>query len=217
MKEERGRPNIVIYPDREKLLRTNGTTFLLGGGLAFLALAPWLHATIITRILTTLSRALLLVWGWFCLPALFRLLFPKPIVTVDDQGIAYQPSRIGPFVFDGSLAWGEIKALYIGELTMNKRKSTNISRFLCILPKDVDAFLQSYPLLSKTVLSLMLMQVNTPFALPEAMLPLSVDELLARIRTQYADIIQAYEIELWEEYKGSLTTSSKKMLDETNE
>jgi hypothetical protein len=209
MTEERGRQNIVVYPDREKLLKANGTTFLLGGVLAFLALAPWLRATVATRILAILSRASLLVWGWFCFPALFRLLFPKPIVTIDDNGIAYQPSRIGPFGFHGSLAWGEIKSLYIGELTMNKRGRTNVRRFLCVLPRDVDAFLQSYPLLSRTALSLMMLQIHTPLVLPEAILPLSVDELLARIRTQYADIIQAYEIELREEYKGSLTAGGQ--------
>jgi hypothetical protein len=58
-------------------------------------------------------------------------------------------------------------------------------------------------------LSLMMLQIHTPLVLPEAILPLSVDELLARIRTQYADIIQAYEIELREEYKGSLTAGGQ--------
>ncbi len=82
---------------------------------------------------------------------------------------------------------------------------TNIQRFLCILPKDIDAFLRPYTVINKTVLTLLMMQVGSPFVLPEAMLPLSIDELLARIRTQYAGTIHTYGIELRKEYKGSLS------------
>ena len=85
---------------------------------------------------------------------------------------------------------------------------------LCIFPKDIDAFLRPYTVMNKTVLTLLMMQVGSPFVLPEAMLPLSIDELLARIRTQYAGTIHTYGIELRKEYKGSLTASKKK-IDET--
>jgi hypothetical protein len=54
-----------------------------------------------------------------------------------------------------------------------------------------------------------MMQLGSPFALPELILPLSIDELLARILTQYADTISEYGIELRKEYKGSLTASKK--------
>ena len=88
---------------------------------------------------------------------------------------------------------------------------TNIQRFLCILPKDIDTFLRPYTVMNKTVLTLLVMQVGSPFVLPEAMLPLSIDELLARIRTQYAGTIHTHGIELRKEYKGWLTASKKKI------
>lgn len=216
MSQEREYQPIVIYPDRGKFLRANGATFLLGGGLALLALAPWHSARIVTRMLVLLSRVLLLVWGWFCISALARLLFPTPVVTINDEGISYHAPRIGPFAFGGSLAWEEIKALYIGELTMYRRGGrTNIQRFLCILPKDIDAFLRPSTVMNKTVLALLMMQVGSPFVLPEAMLPLPIDELLAHIRTQYAGTIHTYGIELRKEYKGSLTASKKKISETT--
>ena len=208
MSWEKEHQPIVIYPDRGKLLRANGITFLLGGGLALLALTPWHNARVVTRMLIMLSRVLLLVWGWFSIPALARLLFPKPAVTINDESISYHAPRMGPFAFSGSLTWEEIKALYIGELTMHRRGGrTYTQRFLCILPKDIEAFLRPYTLMNKTVLTLLMTQVGSPFVLPEAMLPLSIDELLTRIRTQYADIIYTCGIELRKEYKGSLTTS----------
>ena len=197
---------IIIYLDTGKLLRANGAAFLLGGGLALLALVPWHSTRFVTRMLILLSRLLLLIWGWFSIPVLARLLFPKPVVIINDKGIAYRPPRTGPFAFGGSLVWEEIEALYIGELTMHRR-TTNTQRFLCILPKDIGAFLQPYTVMNKTVLALLSMQVGSPFVLPEAMLSLSIDELLTRLRTQYANTIHTYGIELRKTYKGSLTAS----------
>ena len=188
---------IVIYPDRGKFLRANGATFLLGGGLILLAFTPWHRATAVTRMLVMLSRVLLLLWGWFSIPALTWLLFPKPVVIVNDESILYHFPRIGPFAFSGSLAWEEIKALYLGELTLRRISGrTSTQRFLCILPRDVDAFLRPYAIMNKTVLTMLMTQVGSPFVLPKAMLPLSIDELLARVRTQYADTIHTHGIEL---------------------
>ena len=169
MVREREHQPIVIYLDRGKVLRANGATFLAGGGLVLLALVPWRGVTIVTRMLVILTRALLLVWGWFSLPALFRMFFPKPVVTVDDEGISYHPPRTGPFAFGGSLGWGEIKAIYAGELAMSRRGRGSIQRFLCVLPRDEEAFLRRYSIMTMTVLALMKMQVGAPFVIPEAM------------------------------------------------
>jgi hypothetical protein len=201
MVREREHQPIVIYLDRGKLLRANGATFLAGGGLALLAPVPWRRVTTVTRMLAILSRALLLVWGWFCLPAFFRMLFPMAVVTVDDEGISYHPPRTGPFAFGGSPGWGEIKAIYAGELTMSRRGRGSIQRFLCVLPRDEEAFLRRYSMMTMTFLALMKMQVGSPFVIPKAILPLTIDDLFAHARTQYADIIEAYGIELREEYK----------------
>src|SRR5260221_6666225 len=162
-----------------------------------------------------LSRALLLVWGWFFIPALLWLLYPKPIVTVNDEGISYRPPRMGPFATGGSLAWEEIQALYIGELAMHRRSGRkSIQRFLCILPKDVDAFLQRYTIMNKTILTIMMMRIGFPFLFPDPMLPLPIDESLGGFRTKYAEAINEHGIELREESKGSLTASKRKLVND---
>ena len=216
MVNEKWSQPIVIYPNRGKFLRANSTTLILGGMLALMTLVPWHRANVMAKMLAMLSRALLLVWGWFCIPTLLWLLYPKPVVIVNDDGISYYPPRVGPFATGGSLAWEEIQALYIRDLTMGRRSGrTSIQRFLCILPKDVDAFPQRYTIMNKTILALLMMQVGSPFIVPESMLPLSIDELLSRICTKYADVIHEYGIELREEYKGSITASKKKIGETT--
>lgn len=189
---------LIIYIDRGKFLKTNVAIFLLGGGLTFLAFAPWHHAKSNTNILVWFARALLLVWGWFYAPILPWLLFPKPVVMVNDEGISYRPPRIGPFAFGGSLSWKQIKALYIGEVTTHQIGRIFTRRILCVLPRDAEAFLQPYTILNKTVLTFLLMRVGSPFGIPEPIISHPVDELLASIRLHYADIISAYEIEFRE-------------------
>jgi hypothetical protein len=179
---------MVVYLDRGKLLRANGATILLGGGLAVLALDPWRHGIVATRMLA--------------------------IISVDDEGISYDIPRTGPFAFGGSLGWGEIKALYVGEITLSRRGQAGVQRLLCVLPRDEEAFLRRYSVMTMAVLALMKMGVGSPFVIPEAMLPLTIDELYERVRTQFAEMIEANGIELREEYKGSLG-ASKKMNGET--
>ena len=123
---------------------------------------------------------------------------------------ATHPPRMGPISFSNSLIWQEIQALNICELTMKPRIGRkNIQRILCILPKDVETFLQHHTFINMTILVILMNQVGSPSIIPESMLPLPVNELLARIRTQYADAIHDYGIELRKEFKGSITASKK--------
>jgi len=117
---------------------------------------------------------------------------------------------MGPFTFSGSLAWREVQALYIGELTMPRRGGkTGSQRFLCVLPRDVEAFLRPYTPMNKIVLTWMMRWISSPFALPEALLPLPIDELFEHVRAQYAATILANEIERRATYQGSFTASSQ--------
>ena len=54
--------------------------------------------------------------------------------------------------------------------------------------------------MNKTILTIMMMQISSPFLVPESMLPLPIDE---------------HGIELREEYKGSITASKKKIGETT--
>jgi hypothetical protein len=63
--------------------------------------------------------------------------------------------------------------------------------------------------MNKTILTLIMMQVGSPFVVPKSMLSLPIDELLSGIRTNYAVAIHEHGIELREEYKGTITASKK--------
>lgn len=194
MAEEIKHQPLIIYPDRGKFLRISGAPFLLGGGLTFLAFVPWYHG-VGSNVLALLARVLLLIWGWFYIPLLPWFLFPKPVVAITDEGISYSPPRIGPLAFRGELSWKQIKALYITEVTTHQLGRRGTQRVLCVLPKNVEAFLQPYTLRNKTVLTMFLTQFGSPFIIPETFISVTVEELLTHIRLYYADAISTYEIE----------------------
>jgi hypothetical protein len=90
---------------------------------------------------------------------------------------------------------------------MTRRGKVRVQKFLCIVPNNEEQFLQSFSLLNKTILSLLTIQVGSPFALSESLLTGTVDQLFTRIQTEYADLLQKYHIEIREVYRGSLTAS----------
>ena len=137
----------------------------------------------------------------------YNLFFANPILVIDNETISYNPPKIGPFAFQGAIRWEEIEALYLGELTTRRRGKIKVLRFLCILPRDVERFMQSFSLINKTVLGILMIQVGTPFAISESLLTGTVDQLLARIQIDYLDKLKEYHIEIREEYKGSITAS----------
>ncbi len=141
------------------------------------------------------------------IPFFYNLFSAKPILVIDNETISYNPPRMGPFAFQGSIKWEEIEALHLGELITRKRGKVKVSRLLCILPHGVERFMQSFSLLNKTVLGILMIHVGVPFAVSEALLTVPVDQLLARIQTDYSDKLQEYHIEIREEYKVSITAS----------
>jgi hypothetical protein len=143
------------------------------------------------------------------IPGLYKLYFSNPVVVINDEGITYNPPKLGSFAFRSFISWEEISALYPGELTINKRGKMRVRRFLCILPKDVDRFLQPFSLMSKTALSLLTMQVGTPFVISELLIQGSAENLLSQIRTEYADFLRSHNIELRQKYSGSVTSSNR--------
>jgi hypothetical protein len=143
------------------------------------------------------------------IPGLFKLFFSNPVVVINDEGITYSPPSFGSFSFHSRILWEEISALYLGELTTSKRGKTKIRRFLCILPKDLEKFLQPFSLMSKTALSLLTIQVGTPFVISELLIQGTAEDLLSHIQNEYADLIRFHNIELRQKYSGSLTSSKK--------
>jgi len=109
---------------------------------------------------------------------------------------------------DGALTWEHIQALYIANITLtNRHGRTTIHRALCVLPKDIGSFLHPMNILNKTLRSLVLTQTGSPFVIPDALLPISADELLASICTRYQDAIERQGVELRPEVSASISTS----------
>ncbi|HEY7122418.1 MAG TPA: hypothetical protein VH540_00580 [Ktedonobacterales bacterium] len=132
----------------------------------------------------------------------YRLLVPRPIIVVNEGGIAYHESLLPPFfTWRLTITWAEIAAIYVQELTRQTRQGAKNNRLLAIVPKDTEAFFEQRPRLLKVGPLLVLMTVTgTPFMIREATIaPCSVDALLAQIRVQFQPELETHGVELREE------------------
>src|SRR5579859_827045 len=192
------------------------------------------------------ARALsLLMGGKAITDTMSRIVFPKPLLIVDEEGIMYTPS-IPFFDINVKMAWEEIASIYISEVTSpppdssdkpkdgvqttlfkvlalrSSTQSDGKERFLFIIPKDVEAFKQSRGFqdletfqhgrnlldidLRRVLAHVWLEKTGTPFLLPQGALHTPFEEVLTRIRTQFADKLQSSGIEMLEEQKFSFET-----------
>jgi len=204
--------DIVLYQDRAKLLRSVAFPIAIGAGLAAMFLRSRRSGTILARLVAFLSALSLAGWGYLTLPSLWRLLIPKPIVIVNQSGITYDPPRAAFFDFGASLPWDEIEALYPFELTLNRPGGTSKYNFLCVVPRDMEAFMHRRSLLNMTVMVILMNQSNAPFMIPEPMLPISAHALMVHIHMLYADEMRAHGIEIRAEQKNTLMFSQAKDL-----
>lgn len=198
---------IVLYQDRIALLRSAAFPTAIGAGLCTLLLFSRRSGHIVARLLTFLSGLFLLAWSYLLLPSLLRLLFPKPLVVVNQQGITYSPPSVGVFDFGASLAWNEIEALYPFELTINRPDGPTIYNFLCVVPRDVETFMYRRNLMNMTIMAILMNQTQTPFMIPESTLPISINALLTHLRVLYADELRIHSIEVLPEQTQSLISS----------
>lgn len=63
--------------------------------------------------------------------------------------------------------------------------------------------------MSKTALSLLSIQVGTPFVISELLIQGTSEDLLSEITTEYADFIQLHNIEIRQKYAGSVISSKE--------
>lgn len=204
MSENTSDRDIVLYQDRVRLLRSVAFPIAISVGLAAMLLNYRRSGTIFARLLAVLSALSLAGWGYLILPSLWRLLVPKPIVIVNQSGITYDPPKAAFLDFGASLPWNEIEALYPFELTLNRPGGTSKYNFLCVVPKDMEAFMHRRSLLNMTVMVILMNQSNAPFMIPEPMLPISAHALLTHIRMLYADEMRAHGIEIRDHQKNTL-------------
>jgi hypothetical protein len=209
MRQNADHRTIVLYPEKTRLFKT-ALPSLLSGLLAFPLFIAWRSGRRSLHLVSLLAGMLLFFWESLFLPQWSRLLLPKPVIVVNEIGIAYDPAVPWFVAFRLQIRWEEIAAIFLSELSIRGEKVTRMSpRFLAIMPKDQEAFVKQHKLLCPRRLPLLVVMsqpgIGTPFLLPElAISPFSLDELFAQIRARYQREIEANAIEISEERKLSM-------------
>ncbi len=197
---------IVLYQSRRTLFKSAWPS-LFGGLVVIPVIAYRRSKKSVLRALSILASLMLILWETLFLSTLYRLLFAVPAVIVNDEGIAYHPASPWFVSLGLTMCWEEMAAMYLNELTIRGKKRTITYRFLCMIPKDQEAFFERKKLLNWRRLSLLAVMSKmggVTFMIPEAVLPLPLDELLSQIRTQFQDEIQMHGIEIRGEQKTSI-------------
>ena len=209
MRQDADHRTIVLYPDKTRLFKTVLPS-LLSGLLVLPLLIGWRSGKRSLHLVSLLAGMLLFFWESLFLSLWSRLLLPKPVVVVNEAGIAYDPVASWFVALRLQIRWEEIAIMFLSELSIRGKKGTRtFPRFLTIMPKDQEAFVKQHKLLRPRRLPLLVVMsqpgIGTPFLLPEsAISPFSLDELFAQICARYQREIEANEIEIGEERKLSV-------------
>lgn len=202
MRQDTDERAIVLFPDRAKLFRTVLPS-LLSLSIAIPIIKVWKSGKRGHQIVSLLTALVSLLWESLYVPLWFRLLFPRPIVVVNDEGIAYNPSAAWFTNFALKIRWEEIAVIFPFELVK--------AHWLAIVPKDVETFAQQQKLIRFRRLPLLVTasQVDAPFVIPEPMiLSFTINELLSQIQTKYQQEIEASGIKIGEERKIPFKTGN---------
>ncbi len=117
-----------------------------------------------------------------------------PVVVINEKGIAYDPPVWPNFKFNASILWSQIAAIYHDKVVKQRRGVTVTYPYLAIIPRDVLAFLESYPPLKRRMVVYTLQSFGGPMSIVENFLPISVEDLFLQIITQYRNKIDTYGI-----------------------
>jgi hypothetical protein len=209
MRQNADHRTIVLYPDKTRLFKMVLPS-LLSWLLALPLLIAWRSGKRSLHLVLLPAGMLLFFWESLFLSQWYRLLFPRPVVVINEAGIAYDPVVPWFVAFRLHIHWEEIAAMLLSELIIRGEKVTRMSpRFLAIIPKDQLAFVKQHKLLRPRRLPLLVvmsqLDIDSPFLLPElAISPFPLDELFAEIRARYQREIEANAIEISEERKLSM-------------
>lgn len=101
----------------------------------------------------------------------YRVLKRSPALIINQEGIFDDASMLGA----GMIRWEEIEQMVIFNVMNN--------RFLGIIPVDTQAILARQTSVKRFFLRIGNKPQTPPFAIPEGLLPMSLEELLANIET----------------------------------
>ena len=103
-----------------------------------------------------------------------RLFSSRPALIFSDEGFYDDTSAVGA----GKVAWGEVMSFHIGKVGRQ--------RFVCIVPTDVEGFLQRQPSWKAGMMRQNVGLVGAPITLSALTLPMSLEALLAEIEQYHA-------------------------------
>lgn len=189
---------ITIYQDKATLFKS--VLLSLFGGLIVVPLLLYRQKRKSSfKILAPLASVLLFFWEAQFLPAISRLLFPRPVVVVTDTGIDYRPLSNWLVALGMTMRWEEMAAMSLTELTIRGKKRTVTYRVLCFMPKDQERYSLQHKLLRPRRLPhlVIMSRMGSPFLLFERVIfPLTLDELLSHIRVHFQEQLQVNGIEI---------------------
>lgn len=154
---------------------------------------------------------------------LYRLLVPTPLVLVNDRGIVSYPPGFLFFKWRMEITWPEIAAMNLHEVISQppppprlfrllKISLPSTQRYLAIIPKDPEAYLERHKLTRARTLArtfplwLLVARTKTPMVIVESHIaPVSVDDLLALIRARFQTELEDNGIEVREPQKTDLS------------
>jgi hypothetical protein len=111
-----GPHSMAIYQDRGTLCKAAWPALL--GGLAVIPILLYRQRRRrVFKVASVIAGILLPVWETQFVSAVPRLVFPRPLLSVTDQGIDYRPMTPWYFTFRMSMRWEEMAAMYVDELT----------------------------------------------------------------------------------------------------
>src|SRR6185503_5052164 len=159
---------VAIYPKKVKLL-----TIALGA-LLFVILGFYLAQN---RVAMELALWKVIVISYVGIPffglclvyAIYRLLMPKPAVVISDEGIFDNASAVGA----GMLRWEEIADVFAYDFMGQ--------RMLGIIPVNEEVVVRRQSPLKRVMAKMNKGIAPAPFNIPQTVLPISVDELLAKV------------------------------------
>jgi hypothetical protein len=188
---------IVVYPDKRKLLGIGILALAFCAGLLFWIVAltrngvPHDPGYIVGFILSILLVPI--IFGFGVLVTFYRLISRTPALVVDDQGIRDNISVYLGGV--GMLRWEEVAALF----PFSERAGFPNYRYLAIAPRDVEAVLFRQGFLTRAFMKRIAERYPAPIIIPQRVLPMKVDDLLAQIWDRYGREIQRHHVTIVDE------------------
>lgn len=179
---------LIIYPSKWKIF---GIAF---GALIFISLgiilAVYREKLVIDFLLnlkfnqnfsTLLSYCIIFITSYIGVPffslcfiyAIYRLIYPKPAIIINNGGIFDNGSSVGI----GWIKWDEIEEIFPYEFMGQI--------FLGIIPKDINMILNRQGIFKKAIMKINKGFVKAPINIPGNILPISINNLINQIKEHY--------------------------------